>query len=381
LIISSEFKPLLVFSSPSDRLNEIISQAIAEGWSNEELSNEIKKDSSLVNYLSIYDLDKITIDRREDGNVVVNIPSKNLTPFYYVYSKINSSKIVYDVYKQVNGTKLKIGDKVYVLSKYDTSTSTYGPLSLEEAVSLSNNLQKKGEITNIYSKEASRKVVKTKEETTYSIVPYVREVSYETKIVKSFDTASEAQNYLNSLHYEDPSKNYEVAEGTKLISYQVPVYSYYWEFSKSFSSYSEALSYANEQRYAKVVNSTKEVKLYKLYVKERTERYEFVGVYEENDPNLGDCLQNTPTYVNGEYRYYGWYIVENGKLNPTAYAVYYGTRTKASYDVYVRKARIEGYEVRYQEVKVYNVVEKTPVFKEYYKEVEQFKNFKKKKKL
>jgi len=81
LIISSEFKPLLVFSSPSDKLNEIISQAIAEGWSNEELSNEIKKDSSLVNYLSIYDLDKITIDRREDGNVVVNIPSKSATHF------------------------------------------------------------------------------------------------------------------------------------------------------------------------------------------------------------------------------------------------------------------------------------------------------------
>jgi hypothetical protein len=115
LIISSEFKPLLVFSSPSDRLNEIISQAIAEGWSNEELSNEIKKDNSLVNYLSIYDLDKITIDRREDGNVVVKIPSKSSTPFYYVYSKINSSKIVYDVYKQVNGSTIKAGDKVYVL--------------------------------------------------------------------------------------------------------------------------------------------------------------------------------------------------------------------------------------------------------------------------
>jgi len=378
LIILSEFKPLIVFSSPSDRLNEIISQAIAEGWSNEELSNEIKKDSSLVSYLSIYDLDKITIDRREDGSVVVKIPSKSVTPFYYVYSKINSSKIAYDVYKQVNGSTIKAGDKVYVLSKYDTSTSTYGPLSLEEAVSLSNNLQNKGEITNIYSKEASRKVVKTKEETTYSIVPYVREISYETKIVKSFDTIYEAQNYLNSLRYEDPSKNYEVAEETKLISYQVPVYSYYWEFSKSFSSYSEALSYADSQRYAKVVNSTKEVKLYKLYVKERTERYEFIGVYEENDPNLGDCLQNTPTYVNGEYRYYGWYVVENGKLNPTAYAVFFSTKTKASYDVYVRKARIEGYEVRYQEVKVYNVVEKTPVIKEYYKEVEQFKNFKKK---
>jgi hypothetical protein len=378
LIISSEFKPLIVFSLPSDRLNEIISQAIAEGWSNEELSNEIKKDNSLVNYLSTYDLDKITIDRREDGSVVVNIPSKNLTPFYYVYSKVNSSKIVYDVYKQVNGTKLKIGDKVYVLSKYDTSTSTYGPLSLEEAVSLSNNLQKKGEITNIYSREASRKVVKTKEETTYSIVPYVREISYETKVVKSFDSIYEAQNYLNSLHYEDPSKDYEVAEGTKLVGYQLPVYSYYWELAKSFSSYSEALSYANEQRCAKVVNSTKEVKLYKLYVKERTERYEFVGVYEENDPNLGDCLQNSPNYVNGELRYYGWYIVENGKLNPTTYAVFYGTRTKASYDVYVRKARIEGYEVIYQEVKAYDVVEKTPVVKDYYKEVEQFKNFKKK---
>jgi len=378
LIISSEFKPLLVFSSPSDKLNEIISQAIAEGWSNEELSNEIKKDNSLVSYLSIYDLDKITIDRREDGNVVVKIPSKSATPFYYVYSKINSSKIVYDVYKQVNGSTIKAGDKVYVLSKYDTSTSTYGPLSLEEAVSLSNNLQKKGEITNIYSKEASRKVVKTKEETTYSIVPYVREIIYETKVVKSFDTIYEAQNYLNSLHYEDPSKDYEVAEGTKLVGYQVPVYSYYWELAKSFGSYSEALSYADSQRYAKVVNSTKEVRLYKLYVKERTERYEFIGVYEENDPNLGDCLQNSPTYVNGEYRYYGWYVVENGKLNPTAYAVYYGTKTKVSYDVYVRKARIEGYEVRYQEVKVYNVVEKTPVVKEYYKEVEQFKNFKKK---
>jgi len=378
LIILSEFKPLIVFSSPSDRLNEIISQAIAEGWSNEELSSEIKKDSSLVSYLSIYDLDKITIDRTEDGNVVVKIPSKSATPFYYVYSKINSSKIVYDVYKQVNGSTIKAGDKVYVLSKYDTSTSTYGPLSLEEAVSLSNSLQKKGEITNIYSKEASRKVVKTKEETTYSIVPYVREISYETKVVESFDTIYEAQNYLNSLHYQDPSKNYEVAEGTKLVGYQVPVYSYYWELTKSFSSYSEALSYANEQRYAKVVNSTKEVKLYKLYVKERTERYEFVGVYEENDPNLGDCLQNTPTYVNGELRYYGWYVVENGKLNPTAYAVFYGTRTKTSYDVYVRKARIEGYEVRYQEVKMYNVVEKTPVVKEYYKEVDRFKNFKKK---
>jgi len=378
LIISSEFKPLIVFSSPSDRLNEIISQAIAEGWSDEELSSEIKKDSSLVNYLSIYDLDKITIDRREDGNVIVKIPSKNLTPFYYVYSKINSSKIVYDVYKQVNGSTIKAGDKVYVLSKYDTSTSTYGPLSLEEAVSLSNNLQNKGEITNIYSREASRKVLKTKEETTYSIIPYVREISYETKVVKSFDTASEAQSYLNSLHYKNPSKNYEVAEGTKLVGYQVPIYSYYWELTKSFSSYSEALSYSDSQRYAKVVNSTKEVKLYKLYVKERTERYEFVGVYEENDPNLGDCLQNSPNYVNGEYRYYGWYVVENGKLEPTAYAVYYGTKTKASYDVYVRRAKIEGYEVRYQEVKVYNVVEKTPVVKEYYKEVEQFKNFKKK---
>ncbi|MGC8935669.1 MAG: hypothetical protein ACP5LN_10965, partial [Thermoproteota archaeon] len=376
LIVLSELRPLVVFSSPSDKLSELVSQAVAEGWSGEELSNEIKKDSSLVNYLSAYDLDKITIERREDGSAAVNMPSKSLTPFYYVYSKISSSKVVYDVYKQINSSTLKAGDKVYVLSKYDTSTSTYGPLSLEEAVSLSNRLQKEGKVTSIYSNYTSKRVVKTREETTYSIVPYVRETVYDSKVIKSFDNIYEAQSYLNSLHYEDPSKSYEVAEGTKIVSYQAPTYSYYWQLSRSFSSYSEALSYADEQRYAKVVNSTKEVKLYKLYVKERSERYEFVGVYEEGSYDLGDCLQNTPTYVNGELRYYGWYIVESSKLEPTAYAVFYSTKTKNSYDVYIRRARIEGYETRYQEAKVFNVVEKVPIVKEYYKEVEQFKNFK-----
>jgi hypothetical protein len=56
-----------------DRLRSLVSKAIAEGWSSDELASAIKNEPEL-SMLSTYDLSSISIERDDAGSVAVTIP-------------------------------------------------------------------------------------------------------------------------------------------------------------------------------------------------------------------------------------------------------------------------------------------------------------------
>jgi len=216
-----------------DRLRSLVSTAIAEGWSSEELASEIRRDPEL-SMLSTYDLSSISIERDDAGNVVVTIPLN--AAGYAIYRRTSNKTTVYDVYSQGGSSDVEIGDKRYVLTGYRSREETYGPFeSLEEALAKENEVKKNANATRINSNTVLKTETKevTRVETKYAIVPTVRVVKY---IVKAeFENYWDAENYL----YCYPGM-LGVAE-VRMVEKQVWVYSYELEFVKETTNRYEAV--------------------------------------------------------------------------------------------------------------------------------------------
>jgi hypothetical protein len=217
-----------------DRLRSIVSKAIAEGWSSDELASAIKNESQL-SMLSTYDLSSIAIERDDAGNVAVTIPLNAMG--YAIYRKTSNKTTLYDVYSQSGSSEIKVGDKRYVLVGYRSKEETYGPFeTLDEALAKESEVKKSANATRIASntilKTETRKVTRT--ETRYAIVPTVKVAKYEVKA--EFENYWDAQNYLYTLleMFGTPAEIREVEK-------QVWVYSYELEFVKETTNHYEAV--------------------------------------------------------------------------------------------------------------------------------------------
>jgi len=216
-----------------DRLRSIVSRAIAEGWSSDELASAIKNEPEL-SMLSTYDLSSITIERDDAGNVAVTIPLN--AAGYAIYRRTSNKTTVYDVYSQGGSSEVAIGDKRYVLTGYRSREETYGPFeTLEEALAKENEVKRNANATRIASNAAlkteTREVARV--ETKYAIVPTARVVKY---IVKAeFENYWDAENYLYCY-----SGMLGVAE-IRMVEKQVWVESYRLEFVKETGSHYEAV--------------------------------------------------------------------------------------------------------------------------------------------
>ncbi|MBO3809291.1 MAG: hypothetical protein FGF50_06820, partial [Candidatus Brockarchaeota archaeon] len=121
-----------------DRLKDIVSKAIAEGWGSEELASAIRSEPGL-SMLSNYDLNSITIEKDDAGNVAVTIPLDAMG--YAVYRRASNKTTVYDVYSQGGSSEVRVGDRRYVLAGYRNEEKTYGPFE-----TLDNALAKESEV-------------------------------------------------------------------------------------------------------------------------------------------------------------------------------------------------------------------------------------------
>ncbi|MEM3388158.1 MAG: hypothetical protein QXI42_06000 [Thermoproteota archaeon] len=245
LTLSAEapFSTLLVLGEESrfneDRLKELVTKAIAEGWSSGELANAIKSDPEL-SMLSSYDLSGISIERDDAGNVEVIIPLN--AAGYAVYRKTSNKTTVYDVYSQSGSSDVNFGDKRYVLSGYRSEERTFGPFeTLDEALAMEKEVKGYANATRITSntilKTESREVIRVG--TKYAIVPTVRVTRYE--VLKDFETQWDAENYLycqlGMLGYA------EIREVEK----QVWIYSYVLMFERETTSRHEAMMVARDE--------------------------------------------------------------------------------------------------------------------------------------
>ncbi|MBO3810256.1 MAG: CvpA family protein, partial [Candidatus Brockarchaeota archaeon] len=222
-----------------DRLKSLVSKAVAEGWSSEELASAIRSDPGL-SMLSKYDLSGIAIERDDAGNVEVAIPLN--AKGYAIYRKASNKTTVYDVYSQGGSSEVRVGDKRYVLSGYKNEEKTFGPFEkLEDALAKESEVKGYANATRITSntflKTESREV--TRFETRYAIVPTVRVARYEIK--GEFDSYWDAQNYL----YSRP-RMLGIAE-IKEVEKKVWVYSYELEFERETTSRHEAIMVARDE--------------------------------------------------------------------------------------------------------------------------------------
>ncbi|MEM3660619.1 MAG: hypothetical protein QXU11_09445 [Thermoproteota archaeon] len=245
LIISTEapFNTILVHGEESrfseDRLKELVSKAVAEGWGNEELANAIKSDPGL-SMLSTYDLSSITIERDDAGNVEVNIPLN--AAGYAIYRKTGNKTTVYDVYAQTGLSEVRVGDRRYVLAGYRGSEEIYGPFeTLDDALAKEGEVKAYANATRITSKTVLK--TETREaariETKYAIVPTVRVAKYE--VLKEFETQWDAENYLycqlGMLGYA------EIRE----VERKTWVYSYRLVFERETRNRHEAMTVARDE--------------------------------------------------------------------------------------------------------------------------------------
>ncbi|MEM3079040.1 MAG: hypothetical protein QXF21_01825, partial [Thermoproteota archaeon] len=222
-----------------DRLKELVSKAIAEGWSNGELAEAIKSDPGL-SMLSNYDLSSISIERDDAGNVEVTIPLNAMG--YAIYRKTGNKTTFYDVYSQSGSGEVNVGDKRYVLSGYRSEEKTYGPFeTLDEALAKENEVKKHANATRIVSNTALNTELRevTRVETRYAIVPTVRVVKYDVK--GEFDTYEAAQNHL----FSHPGV-FGIAE-IREVEKQVWVYSYILVFERETRDRHEAMMVARDE--------------------------------------------------------------------------------------------------------------------------------------
>jgi hypothetical protein len=284
-----------------DRLRSIVSKAIAEGWSSDELANAIKNEPEL-SMLSTYDLSSITIERDDAGNVAVTIPL-NATG-YAIYRKTSNKTTVYDVYSQSGSSEIRVGDKRYVLVGYRSKEETYGPFeTLEEALAKEDEVKKNANATQIASntvlKTETREV--TRVETRYAIVPTVRVARYEVEA--EFETYGDAQNYL----YTHPGF-FEVAE-IREVEKQVWVYSYELEFERETSDEHEAMMVARDENNYLVEEVREKIIVYVFEKTSPVSRLHVLGTVEikktdfEKMLQTGELVRATDEYGE-EYYYY-----------------------------------------------------------------------------
>ncbi|MBO3755031.1 MAG: hypothetical protein FGF53_09200, partial [Candidatus Brockarchaeota archaeon] len=222
-----------------ERLKDLVSKAIAEGWSAGDLASAIRSDPGL-SMLSNYDLSGIAIEKDDAGNVVITIPLNAMG--YAIYRKASNKTTVYDVYSQGGSSDVRVGDKRYVLSGYRSEEKTYGPFeNPDDALAEESEVKGFANATRITSntvlKTESGEV--TRVETRYAIVPTVRVTRYEVK--GEFDAYEAAQNYL----YSHPGMlGYaEIREVEK----RVWIYSYELEFERETTDEHEAMMVARDE--------------------------------------------------------------------------------------------------------------------------------------
>ncbi|MEM3470391.1 MAG: hypothetical protein QXZ36_06570, partial [Thermoproteota archaeon] len=245
LILSTEvsFNAIPVLGEESrfseDRLKSLVSKAIAEGWSSGELASAIKSDPEL-SVLSNYDLNSISIERDDAGNVEVTMPLN--AAGYAIYRRASNKTTVYDVYLQTGSSEVRIGDKRYVLAGYRSEEKNFGPFeTLDDALAKEKEVKAYANATRITSntllKTESSEV--TWVETRYAIVPTVRVVKYDVR--GEFETYWDAENYI----YTHPGM-FEYAE-IRMVEKKVWVYSYELVFERETANKHEAMMVARDE--------------------------------------------------------------------------------------------------------------------------------------
>jgi len=230
-----------------DRLRDIVSKAIAEGWSSEELASAIRGEPEL-SMLSKYDLSGITIERDDRGRVAVTIPL--MATGYNISRKAREKTAVYDVYLQSGSGETTVGDRRYVPTGSKTEEKAYGPFE-----TLSDALAKEAEVKglanstsitwNTVTKTESKMV--TRVETRYAIVPTVVETKY--NVIAEYDDYQSACSH--------PAVRATAAK-VRTVEKQVWVESYRLELLRETTDKYEAARVARDENDC-VVEEVKEV--------------------------------------------------------------------------------------------------------------------------
>ncbi|MEM2931091.1 MAG: hypothetical protein QW797_09585, partial [Thermoproteota archaeon] len=219
-----------------DRLKELVSKAVAEGWSSGELVEGIRNDPEL-SMLSNYDLSTVSIDRDDRGRVVVTIPLTAMG--YNVSRKTREKTTVYDVYLQSGSGEAVIGDRRYVPTGSRFEDKTFGSFNtLDEALVKEAEVKGLANSTGIFwntTRKTESQVV-TKVETRYAIVPTVVETRY--NVIAEYDDYQSACNH---------GAVRAGAAQVRTVEKQVWVYSYKLEFARETTNEYEAMRVARDE--------------------------------------------------------------------------------------------------------------------------------------
>ncbi|MEM3958595.1 MAG: hypothetical protein QXO47_10400, partial [Thermoproteota archaeon] len=283
-----------------DRLKELVSKAVAEGWNSRELADAIKSDPGL-SMLSSYDLNSIAIERDDSGSVEVNIPLN--AAGYAIYRKAGNKTTVYDVYAQTGLSELNVGDRRYVLAGYRSGEETYGPFeNLDDALSKESEVKAYANATRITSNTVLKTETRqaTRVETRYAIVPTVRVARYE--VLKEFDSYEAAQNYLSL--YPGLLWTAEV----RTVEKQALVYSYRLEPVEETTSYYRALMMSRDGYVAEEVRETVTMLVFEAFLIVTDVPIGYMGTVEierkEFETMVGSGGLSKGVDARGEYYYY-----------------------------------------------------------------------------
>ncbi|MEM3648975.1 MAG: hypothetical protein QW506_07415, partial [Thermoproteota archaeon] len=283
-----------------DRLKELVSKAVAEGWNSRELADAIKSDPGL-SMLSSYDLTGIAIERDDSGSVEVNIPLN--AAGYAIYRKAGNKTTVYDVYAQTGLSELNVGDRRYVLAGYRSGEETYGPFeNLDDALAKEGEAKAYANATRITSNTVLKTETRqaTRVETRYAIVPTVRVARYE--VLKEFDSYEAAQNYLSL--YPGLLWTAEV----RTVEKQALVYSYRLEPVEETTSYYRALMMSRDGYVAEEVRETVTMLVFEAFLIVTDVPIGYMGTVEierkKFETMVGSGGLSKGVDARGEYYYY-----------------------------------------------------------------------------